>query len=510
QLNFPRRKLSSVQKVLFASIILIIIFIIYYLLKIRTIGKDIEKEKESTPEPTTRQTYSSSTPTTPSTTQPQTTCGIRVNNESEVMIKVGERNSYVIGSYVEHRLQRKMIRTVAIVHRSEIEREKYYCVFCCDGRNFSVAATCSIHPHHFGFDYGEADFFCPIPRNCATPAHVAITYRTQEGDGSLWNIQSFQPVGNQQPRTENFPYDFTVCISVMFDYSNVLQFVQTMEMYKILGVQKVAIYRTSCSPDIQKVLDYYVDQGFVDVIPWTVNNSIRVSRSWKKFVSPGDLEYYGQIVALTDCLYRYMYESRYIALLDLDELIMPSKEDNLKALFARLEMNYPAGHPCTRGCLWNKAADNGFVEDYRVPDFDYDPPNTGAVVLKHSHDEPAATNMTPDNNFEPSTGSVSKQQIVPPAMDDETLMEAPKCTPTEDVDGQFKHVPSPQHHRMSRQLLSGFPGNSFLCRTLIWTRRVIWLKQTPLETTKRASFTNASNVVELLTPIHSDIFFRRN
>ncbi|KAI4884533.1 hypothetical protein NFI96_005073 [Prochilodus magdalenae] len=341
QLNFPRRKLSSVQKVLFASIILTIIFIIYYLLKIRTIGKDIEKEKESTPEPTTRQTYSSSTPTTPSTTQPQTTCGIRVNHESEVMIKVGERNSYVIGSYVEHRLQRKMIRTVAIVHRSEIEREKYHCLLNCNGRNFSVAATCSIHPHHFGFDYGEADFFCPIPRNCATPAYMAITYRTQEGDGSLWNIQSFQPVGNQQHRTENFPYDFTVCISVMFDYSNVLQFVQTMEMYRILGVQKVAVYRTSCNNDIQKVLDYYVEQGFVDVIPWTVNNSIRVSRSWKKFVSPGDLEYYGQIVALTDCLYRYMYESRYIALHDLDELIMPSKEDNLKALFAWLEMNYP-------------------------------------------------------------------------------------------------------------------------------------------------------------------------
>ncbi|KAI4871613.1 hypothetical protein NFI96_001002 [Prochilodus magdalenae] len=96
-----------------------------------------------------------------------------------------------------------------------------------------------------------------------------------------------------------------------------------------------------------------------------------------------------------------------------------------------------AGHPGTHGCEWNRAADNGFVEDYRVPDFDYDPPNTGPVVVNYSHDEPAATNRTPDNNFEPSTGSIPKPQIDPPTMDDdETLMEASKCAPTEDVDGQ--------------------------------------------------------------------------
>ncbi|KAI4894300.1 hypothetical protein NFI96_009643, partial [Prochilodus magdalenae] len=134
-----------------------------------------------------------------------------------------------------------------------------------------------------------------------------------------------------------------------------------------------------------------------------------------------------------------------------------------------------------------QATDNGFVEDYRVPDFDYNPPNTGPVVVNYSHDEPPAANRTPDNNFgndtnsagatdchddqptpyrpsdkawldqlcedftsadmtfrrvlplssEPSTGSVSKLQIDPPSMDDdETLMEAPKCAPTEDVDGQ--------------------------------------------------------------------------
>ncbi|XP_017556362.1 uncharacterized protein LOC108429227 [Pygocentrus nattereri] len=188
------------------------------------------------------------------------------------------------------------------------------------------------------------EHFCSCqPRHsltCKTPAFVAITSQIHEGNGSLWNIQSFQPVGNQQPRTENFPYAFTVCISVMYDYMNVLGLVQAMEMFKLLGVQKVAIYKINCHLDTQKVLDYYVRQGFVEIIPWTVSSYIKVSRGWKKSDSPGELHYFGQIAALNDCVYRYMYESQYVALQDLDELILPLKEDNWTTLIPHLEEIY--------------------------------------------------------------------------------------------------------------------------------------------------------------------------
>ncbi|KAL7870838.1 hypothetical protein SRHO_G00083350 [Serrasalmus rhombeus] len=113
-----------------------------------------------------------------------------------------------------------------------------------------------------------------------------------------------------------------------------------MEMFKLLGVQKVAIYKTSCYPDTQKVLDYYVRQGFVDIIPWTVSSYIKVAKGWKKSTSPGELEFFGQIVALNDCVYRYMYESHYVALQDLDEFILPLKEDNWLTLIPYLEKIY--------------------------------------------------------------------------------------------------------------------------------------------------------------------------
>ncbi|KAI4880765.1 hypothetical protein NFI96_002527, partial [Prochilodus magdalenae] len=304
-------------------------------------------------------------------------CGVPV--KSEPMIKVGDSKSYVIGSYVEHRLERKTIRTVAIVLRSE--QVEYYCVLCCDGREFSVAASCDIHSDHFGFEYGAADITCPVPETCTTPAHVAITYRTHEGNGSLWNIQSNQPVMNQQPRRGNFPHTFTVCISAMFDYSNVLGLVQAMEMFKILGVQKVAIYKTSCDSDIQKILDYYVRQDFVDIIPWTVTSYINVSSGWIKSLSPGELHYYGQIPALTDCLYRYMYESQYVALQDLDELILPITGENWATLIHQLEMKYP--HHA--GFMFENNVFPIYVSSHQKPEYTPELWNniTGENILPH-------------------------------------------------------------------------------------------------------------------------------
>ncbi|KAL7870832.1 hypothetical protein SRHO_G00083290 [Serrasalmus rhombeus] len=344
QHSSSKSKPNFFPKTLLVPLILFFIFIFFYLennvyiTKPSTVYPYRTRTEKENAHQEQKQPDSSlgTTSATPSAKPHLTACGVPV--QSGPMIKVAHHKAYVISSYVEHRLISKTIRTVAIVFRSE--EVQYYCLLCCDGRNISAAASFDIHSDHFGYDYGTADITCQVPTTCTTPAFVAITSRMHEGNGSLWNIQSFQPVGNQQPRTENFPYAFTVCISVMYDYMNVLGLVQAMEMFKLLGVQKVAIYKTNCYPDTQKVLDYYVRQGFVEIIPWTVSSYINVSRGWKKSDSPGELHYFGQIAALNDCVYRYMYESQYVALQDLDELILPLKEDNWTTLIPQLEEIY--------------------------------------------------------------------------------------------------------------------------------------------------------------------------
>ncbi|MEQ2169972.1 hypothetical protein GOODEAATRI_030423 [Goodea atripinnis] len=133
----------------------------------------------------------------------------------------------------------------------------------------------------------------------------------------------FLEIKNQKALDSSFPHNFTCCFSAMYNFTNVLQLVQNLEMLQLLGVNRVVVYKTNCSADTQRVLEYYSGKGFVEVIPWSLAKYLKVSRKAKPEQDPGDLHYFGQLPALNDCLYRYMYQSKYVALHDLDELILP-------------------------------------------------------------------------------------------------------------------------------------------------------------------------------------------
>ncbi|XP_024656830.2 uncharacterized protein LOC112429694 isoform X2 [Maylandia zebra] len=244
----------------------------------------------------------------------------------------------LISAYLEHRTDKKEVCAIAVVLRSE--KVAYRCVFRCQEKQLLSNGVADIHTDHFGFAYGTANIMCPLPSGCETPSSIAVT----SADASSTNDpnQEFLEVKNQQEKTESFPYNFTVCISTMFDFTNVLQLVQSLEMLQLLGVNRVVVYKTSCSPETQRILDYYTQKGLLEVIPWSLSRYVNVSRGWLPEHGPGELHYFGQIPALNDCLYRYMYQSRYVALHDIDELILPQKVVSWVELLPLLENKYGA------------------------------------------------------------------------------------------------------------------------------------------------------------------------
>uniref|UniRef100_A0A3Q2ZTY3 Glycosyltransferase family 92 protein n=1 Tax=Kryptolebias marmoratus TaxID=37003 RepID=A0A3Q2ZTY3_KRYMA len=200
------------------------------------------------------------------------------------------------------------VRIIAIMLRSQ--KVAFECHLRCQEKLHISKGVINIYTNHFGFPYGTADIMCSLPSGCETPSHVALT----------------STVKNQKEVTDSFPYNFTVCFSTMYNFTNILQLVQSLEMLQLLGVNRVVIYKTNCSVDTQRVLDYYTNKGLVEVIPWSLSNYLNVSRRAYPHQSPADLHYFGQISALNDFLYRYMYQSRYVALHDVDELILPQKK----------------------------------------------------------------------------------------------------------------------------------------------------------------------------------------
>ncbi|XP_051813463.1 uncharacterized protein si:zfos-464b6.2 isoform X2 [Acanthochromis polyacanthus] len=232
------------------------------------------------------------------------------SGHDDVLVKVNGTKTLLISAYLEHRTDRKEVLVLAIVLRTETVA--YRCIFCCQQLLRVSAGFSYIHSDHFGFAYGTADIMCPVPSGCEEPTHITVTSAAAPpGDKHLGK---FLEVKNQEAKSDSFPSNFTVCLSTMFDFTNVLQLVQSLEMLLILGVNRVVVYKTSCSPETQRILDYYQQRG--------------------------ELHYFGQIPALNDCLYRSMYRSRYVALHDIDELILPQTVSSWLQLLPLLEIRY--------------------------------------------------------------------------------------------------------------------------------------------------------------------------
>ncbi|MEE6505019.1 hypothetical protein FKM82_005420 [Ascaphus truei] len=242
------------------------------------------------------------------------------NLANDTIIKVKNSRTYLVAAYLDLRGS-SSVRVLGITYR--YEQEPLYCQFCFYGANDTVVAEFQIHTDHFDFPYGTTDIVCNL-RDNRIPRYVAIHRGADPAPSfpTYLKIQNIKPQGNNSPLT--FEYDFLICISALFgSYRNILQFIQSMEMYQMLGAQKVIIYHTDSSPLMKKILSYYTQLHFIEVISWPITSFLNVSTGWHYPEHPGNLHYYGQTAALNDCIYRNMYRSKYIALNDIDELILP-------------------------------------------------------------------------------------------------------------------------------------------------------------------------------------------
>ncbi|XP_078496942.1 uncharacterized protein LOC144753008 [Lissotriton helveticus] len=261
--------------------------------------------------------------------------GAQVNSAS--ITPLNDNRTFIIGAYYDNR-EKNLVRLVAIVHRQEVK--ELYCWSNCSNIKGYVAvekAVIDILAHDFGFPYAIAHLLCPEVSNCSKK-YVSIHWSNK---GDIAKLPVFE-IRNRGPNT--ITSNFTVCISTMFGNStNVLQIIQAIEMYKLLGAQKVMIYKHSCSLLVERVLQHYISEGTVEVIPWPIDLYLDVSTNWHFSMDhyPRDLGYYGQLATLNDCVYRNMYSSKYVVINDLDEIIIPKNHSNWADMMDYLNKQYP-------------------------------------------------------------------------------------------------------------------------------------------------------------------------
>ena len=112
---------------------------------------------------------------------------------------------------------------------------------------------------------------------------------------------------------------FGVCVqSPLYGQSiGVQQISAFIEMNRALGAEIITLYVMDMEKDMfQFLTEHYSKQGLLQLL------------KWKKVEKWNPLHYFGQSLMMHDCLYRNMYRVKYLAVVDLDELLLPSKYQN--------------------------------------------------------------------------------------------------------------------------------------------------------------------------------------
>ncbi|XP_061672396.1 uncharacterized protein LOC133498989 [Syngnathoides biaculeatus] len=270
--------------------------------------------------------------------RPPAACPARVSPETITRLNGSEH--LLVSAYADRRLSGKDVRIIGIFKRDS--PRQLHCVFCgprpwC-GRSH---ATVLPHPDNFGFPYVTTDVLCQTPPGCRG-SHVALVpsdRRDETGNLTWLPVRNREEAGREESR---LPFNLTVCISNLFGkLNNVLQAAQTLEMYRLLGVDKVVIYNTSSGPELDRLLRVYAGEGFLEIVPWPIDRHLRPSSGWRFSESGGDLHYFGQLTTLNECIYRSMERSRYVLLNDLDEIVTPYRHDDLPSLMSELRRRHP-------------------------------------------------------------------------------------------------------------------------------------------------------------------------
>ncbi|KAM6968572.1 uncharacterized protein LKV04_017422 [Tautogolabrus adspersus] len=246
----------------------------------------------------------------------------------------------LVSAFMDQRVKGFDLRIISIFKKNSIK--PLYCLFCCAGQlSNTIPANILPHAEYFGYPFVTTDVRCPIPQNC-TATHVTLQTKPERVTvvDQLWlPIRNKKTKGNEE---EKLQFNFTVCISNLFGgINNVLQFAQALEMYRLLGVDRVVIYNTSCGPELDRLLQSYSKTGFLEIVPWPIDLFLNPSSGWLYSVSGGDMHYFGQMTTLNECVYRSMDRSRYVLLNDIDEIIMPYQHNNLMSLMNTLQQQHP-------------------------------------------------------------------------------------------------------------------------------------------------------------------------
>lgn len=120
-------------------------------------------------------------------------------------------------------------------------------------------------------------------------------------------------------RKEKMKYNITLCITEFINIKSTLHLLQAFESYITLGIDHIIIYMTSCSYDVEKILNYYKKIGIITIIKCDYS----FENKYLLYLL------FGQLWKINDCLYRMKYSTKLLLINDIDEIVWPVNKHNI-------------------------------------------------------------------------------------------------------------------------------------------------------------------------------------
>ncbi|XP_053202605.1 uncharacterized protein LOC128387433 [Panonychus citri] len=180
---------------------------------------------------------------------------------------------------------------------------------------------------------------CKIPRIKGFPKKISYAPNSVSlVDSKCQKARNNLRVINNRPEVKQ---DFAVCVKGLdFLHEDLsVRLIEWIELLKILGTKKIFLYEMEIHPNISKVLNYYQEKGLVELTPITLPGDQPNLPGFRHLYLKNKLtaKRQNELIPYNDCLYRNLYSYSYLALLDIDEIIMPLQHDNWSDLMAVVE-----------------------------------------------------------------------------------------------------------------------------------------------------------------------------
>ena len=129
-------------------------------------------------------------------------------------------------------------------------------------------------------------------------------------------------------QTQEFNYQYSLCVCSIF--RNEAPYMREwIEYYKLLGVEHFRLYNNDSTDNYRQVLAPYIESGDVTLIDWPTDLGRPGMRAgWVWFT---------QFPALADAIVYFTGVSKWLAIIDLDEFIVPLHQNDLPSFLEEYE-----------------------------------------------------------------------------------------------------------------------------------------------------------------------------